>query len=75
MTTKRRPDETETVVGLAGDWEGNRAWARRSLAMFSDHGVTRVFHLGDLGFLPGPHGRQFLSELEGRVAATASRFT
>ena len=62
---KRRLDDTATVVGLAGDWEGNRTWARHSLAAFAAHRVTTVFHLGGLGFLPGPHGRQFLSELEG----------
>lgn len=62
---ERPLEDSAAVVGLAGDWEGNRAWARHALAVFAEHEVTRVFHLGDLGFLPGPRGRQFLSEVEG----------
>lgn len=58
-------DATETVVGLAGDWEANAAWARHALGRFAEHGVTCVFHLGDLTGGPGPHSRQFVSELEG----------
>lgn len=57
-------DETETVVGLAGDWHGNRLWAKHSLAQLADSGVTTLFHLGDLGIWPGPRGRQFMSELD-----------
>lgn len=62
---KQPLDETETVVGLAGDWEGNRIWARHALATFAEREVTSVFHLGDLGLLPGPRARQFLSEVDG----------
>lgn len=66
MTSTRRPlDETETRIGLAGDWEGDARWGRRALALLAEQQISTVLHLGDLTLASSPRARQFLSELEG----------
>lgn len=36
---RRSLDKSEGTVGLAGDWEGSRTWARRALTTFAEHGA------------------------------------
>lgn len=56
-------DPNESVVGLAGDWHGNRAKARDAVKTLAALGVRSLFHLGDLGISP-----------EGPDASTYPRF-
>lgn len=48
------------IVGVAGDWHGNKGWSRLRLQNFADLGITRILHLGDFGFWPGNSGQKFL---------------
>lgn len=54
-------------IGLAGDWHGNKDWARHALRDFNVRGIDVVFQLGDfgLGFPPIPAFNQYLSEVTG----------
>lgn len=58
------------LIGFAGDWHGNTAWAQSCLKMFASHGVTQVYHVGDFGVWPGPEGEKFLR----RTAKVADSF-
>ena len=58
------------LVGFAGDWHGNTAWAQSCLKMFASHAVTQVYHVGDFGVWPGPEGEKFLR----RTAKVADSF-
>lgn len=57
-------DASQTLIGLAGDWEANIYWARRALTQFAQHGITTVLHLGDLTVGPERYARQFTSDLD-----------
>lgn len=52
------------MIGVAGDWHGNRRWALRCVQTFADSGIGEIYHLGDFGIWPGPSGRQYLLDLE-----------
>lgn len=47
-------------LGIAGDWHGNKGWAKHALLKFSHMGIKHVLHVGDFGFWPGNHGRKYL---------------
>jgi hypothetical protein len=54
-----------TLIGLAGDWHGNRGWARLRLLDFAVAGVKTIFHLGDFGIFPGNSARKYIHRLNG----------
>lgn len=53
-------DFNEDYVGVAGDWHGDKAWAKSALYTLADYGVTVVLHVGDFGFWPGNSGQKYL---------------
>lgn len=56
------------TVGLAGDWHGNTLWARSAIYTMAQHGIKRIYHLGDFGlFWPGGWGK-FFNEVQGACA-------
>jgi hypothetical protein len=63
-------------IGIAGDWHGNAAWATRAVgdmcALLPPGGPRVILHLGDFGIWPGPDGRDYLSRLDGSLAAAAA---
>ena len=58
------------MVGIAGDWHGNKGWVRLRLTDFANAGITKILQLGDFGFWPGNHGRKWLH----RVNKIATEF-
>lgn len=48
------------IIGVAGDWHGNKGWARLRIENFADLGVTKILHLGDFGIWPGNPGAKYL---------------
>ena len=56
-------EEPPRIVGIAGDWHGNTAWAKRILTGFHEAGIKRVYHVGDFGIWPGDEGRNFVDEV------------
>lgn len=60
-------------LGVAGDWHGNRTWALRCVHAFADAGVGEIYHLGDFGIWPGPHGREYLLDLEAALESHAMK--
>lgn len=59
-----------TLVGLAGDWHGNRAWAAARILSLADRGVDTLLHVGDFGVWPGSGGVRYLEGVE----ATCRRY-
>lgn len=59
------------MLGIAGDWHGNRTWALRCVRAFADAGAAEIYHLGDFGIWPGPRGREYLLDLEAALASHA----
>lgn len=55
--------ESETLVGLAGDWHGDTRWAVSVLDELARVGVRTVLQLGDFGVWPGQGGEEFLGKL------------
>jgi len=53
-----------STVALAGDWHGNRRWARARIAEVAANGVALILHLGDVGIWPGASGRVYIDQLE-----------
>lgn len=53
-----------TVVGFAGDWHGDTAWAVQQVRDLGDRGVRVLCHVGDFGIWPGPTGRRYLQAVE-----------
>ncbi len=53
-----------STVALAGDWHGNRRWARARIAEVASDGVALILHLGDFGIWPGASGRVYINQLE-----------
>ncbi|MDN5856267.1 MAG: metallophosphoesterase [Actinomycetia bacterium] len=53
-----------TVLGLAGDWHGNYAWAAARVMSMGERGVRTVLHVGDFGIWPGRFGKKFLLDME-----------
>ena len=60
-----------TVVALAGDWHGNRAFATGRIAALGARGISTLLHLGDFGIWPGPTGKRYLLAVEGACAKSA----
>jgi len=50
-------------VGIAGDWHGNKGWARLRLLDFADLGITKVLQLGDFGLWQGNNGMKYLHRI------------
>jgi Icc-related predicted phosphoesterase len=48
------------VIGVAGDWHGNKGWSRVALNTFADAGILHILHVGDFGFWPGNSGQKYL---------------
>jgi len=61
------------LVGVAGDWHGNAAWATHAIRRISAQLPARepglILHLGDFGIWPDPGGRAYLSAVEAALAA------
>lgn len=59
-----RPGEIR--VAVAGDWHGNRVWAKQVLTVLGDEcpDVRTVLHVGDFGILPGRTGKGFLTWID-----------
>lgn len=55
--------DSETLVGVAGDWHGNDRWAISALEVFAAAGVSTILHLGDFGVWPGESGERYLGAL------------
>lgn len=53
-----------SVIAIAGDWHGDRAWATARLQSLGERGISVCAHLGDLGIWPGPSGKAFLNTVE-----------
>lgn len=52
------------IVGLAGDWHGNRGWARARVQDVAERGVDTLLHVGDFGIWPGSSGKRYLLGVE-----------
>jgi hypothetical protein len=50
----------EDYIGVAGDWHGNKGWARMRILDFADLGITKILHLGDFGVWNGNSGDKYL---------------
>lgn len=50
MTNLNVLDNTNTPLGVAGDWHGNQDWAVRALTAFHTNGINVILHVGDFGF-------------------------
>lgn len=48
------------MIGIAGDWHGNKAWVRTAIERMGELGIKHVLHVGDFGFWPGNHGQKYL---------------
>jgi hypothetical protein len=59
-----------TLIGLAGDWHGNRAWAAGRIMSVGDRGIHTLLHVGDFGIWPGSSGARYLEGIE----ATCRRY-
>lgn len=55
-------------LGIAGDWHGNKGWAKHALLKFAHLDIKHVLHVGDFGFWPGNSGRKYLYQVN-KVAA------
>ena len=53
-----------SVVAVAGDWHGDRAWANARLQSLGERGIDCVLHVGDFGIWPGTTGKQYLRMIE-----------
>jgi hypothetical protein len=53
-----------STVALAGDWHGNRRWARARIAEVANNDVALILHLGDFGIWPDASGRVYIDQLE-----------
>lgn len=53
-----------TVIGLAGDWHGNHAWAAARIMSMGERGIDTVLHVGDFGIWPGRSGKKYLLDIE-----------
>lgn len=50
-------------VAFAGDWHGNKQWAKRVLNALHEENVSTIYHVGDFGLWPGNSGKKYLHEL------------
>lgn len=56
--------DSETLVGVAGDWHGNSMWAVSVIDRFYDMGIKTILQLGDFGVWPDRSGKFYLDELQ-----------
>lgn len=70
MSEGQTAESRTGVVGLAGDWHGNLAWAREAIRSLAGAGIKRIYHLGDFGVWPGAQGQKYLNH----VNATAKHY-
>ena len=55
--------DSETLIGVAGDWHGNTRWAESAVRAFAELDVRTILHLGDFGVWPGESGERYLGAL------------
>lgn len=58
------PDQGDTLVGLAGDWHGDLAWAVHALNLLASRGIRTVYHVGDFGLYRDDISKRFLRRLD-----------
>jgi hypothetical protein len=56
-------NESEMLIGVAGDWHGNTNWAVSALDLFARFNIRTILQLGDFGVWPGEGGARYLGAL------------
>lgn len=51
------------LIGIAGDWHGNKNWAVDQLNMLHTYGIQHIFQLGDFGIWGGVEGEEFINSI------------
>lgn len=52
--------DTTNVLGVFGDWHGNKAWSRAAIQEIAGNGIQYALHMGDFGLHAGNNGQKFL---------------